>query len=127
MSETIPERISIPGTYEIFRQRRGLGPEHLVTLDSFHNTRNVLSMFADMERSWGQRVKLTDGGFSAYLGKRKVCMPFVVYWYEEIIPDDGVKIDRWLDDALFVARVTAAAEVRRAETDAQADYRRSEQ
>jgi hypothetical protein len=127
MRELIPEELRIPGTYEIYRQRRGLGPEYLVALDSMRNARNVMAMWADQERCCGLRIKNTDGGFSAYLRKGKVFIPFAHYWYEEVMPDDTVRIDADLMDAICVARTTAAAEVRQAEMDAQTDCRRSEQ
>jgi hypothetical protein len=126
MADTMTETIRIPGTYEIYRQRQGaVGIDYLVTLYSFRNVHNVLRMWADQERCGGLRIEPTDGGFISYMKKGKTLITFNHYWYEEIIPDEKVQIDRWIDDALFVARATAADEVRRAEMDAQADYRRS--
>ena len=125
MTELIPEAFRLPGTYELFRQRRGsVRTEFLVTLYSFRNVHNVLRMWADQERTMGLRIEDTDGGFITYMKKGKTLISFAHYWYEEVVPDDAVQIDADLMDAISVACETAAAEVRQAEMDAETDYRR---
>ena len=102
----------IPGSYEIWRQKRGLGPEFVIPLHSERDVVNFLRYCADQDRKHGFKIKEKLGGFSAYIRRGKNVQTFFTYWYEEVMPDESVKIDAELADALAVAEATAGAEVR---------------
>lgn len=102
----------IPGSYEVWRQKRGLGPEFVIALHSLRDVQNFLKYRADQDRKHGFKIKEKLGGWSAYIRRGKTDQTFFTYWYEEVMPDEVVKIDAALKDALAVAEATAGAEVR---------------
>ena len=105
------------GTYEIWKQPRGLEPRHVITFHDRRDAKAYLRLVIDQER--GKGIEIDDKqpwGFSVGLVNRHGrTFHTCAYWCDFVMTDEGinegrVKIMQEIQDSIAEAMITGGLE-----------------
>lgn len=111
------KRDKVIGSYEIFRQKEGLGPQYVITLNDRRDVENFLTYRAAQDRKNGYRTRENKcGGFTSYtrkrVGNKPTMVPQVHYWFETVMgeePDLDEEILTRIAEAMILGAIDGRA------------------